>query len=30
MACLKKEFKLRTKIDKFNAKREEFYVFVYG
>ena len=27
MACLKKEFKLRTKIDKFNAKREEFYVF---
>ena len=26
MVCLKKEFKSRTKIDKFNTKREEFYV----
>ena len=26
MVCLKKEFKSKTKIDKFNAKTEEFYV----
>ena len=27
MVCLKKEFKSRTKIEKFNTKREEFYVY---
>ena len=27
MVCLKKEFKSRTKIDKFNTKRGEFYVY---
>ena len=27
MACLKEEFKSRTRINKFNIKKEEFYVF---
>ena len=27
MDCLKKEFKSRTKVDKFNIKKEKFYVF---
>ena len=27
MVCFKKEFKSRTKIGKFNTKREEFYVY---
>ena len=26
MACLKEEFKSRTKFDEFNIKKEEFYV----
>ena len=27
MVCFKKKFKSRTKIGKFNTKREEFYVY---
>ena len=27
MACLRQEFEPRTKINKFNIKKEEFYVF---
>ena len=27
MACLKEEFKSRTRINEFNIKKEEFYVF---
>ena len=27
MACLKEQFKSRTRIDRFNTKKEEFYVF---
>ena len=27
MACLKEEFKSRKKLDKFNIKKEEIYIF---